>query len=60
VKTGIQAFPWENREPVFKNHGFPASSAGQALLTQEWQKISFSDFLGPANIDLLFKFPPEL
>jgi hypothetical protein len=35
VKTGIQACPCENREPVFKNYGFPASSAGQALLAQE-------------------------
>ena len=32
VKTGIQACPCANREPVFKDHGFPASSAGQALL----------------------------
>jgi hypothetical protein len=35
VKTGIQACPCENREPGFKEHGFPASSAGQALLPQE-------------------------
>ena len=32
VKTGIQACPCENREPVSEDHGFPASSAGQALL----------------------------
>jgi hypothetical protein len=32
VKTGIQDCPCENREPVSKKHGFPASSAGQALL----------------------------
>jgi hypothetical protein len=31
VKTGIQTCPCENREPVEKT-GFPASSAGQALL----------------------------
>jgi len=25
----------ESRKPVLKEHGFPASSAGQALLSQE-------------------------
>ena len=32
TKGGVQTRPCENREPVFKDYGFPASSAGHALL----------------------------
>jgi len=38
VETGIQACPCENREPVLKDHGFTASSAGQALLPPAYRR----------------------
>ncbi len=40
-------------EPVFKDDGFPASSAGQALLPQEWQHKAGEDFF----INLLMGCP---